>query len=259
MIRALFTAASGMIVQERHQTIVANNISNASTASFKQQDLLAKEVQKRSIKNMDGALAGTAQEREIGDMSFGVEVDRIHIDFAQGDLEETGIDTDIALQGKGFLKIMLSDSQVGYTRNGKLSVNQQGILTTSTGEPVLGKDLSTGKDVMMHVDDKELTISSNGAVNLNGKKSYQLDIVNLVNIDFMNPLGDSVYQIENGMETTVNDTKIVQGSLEKSNVNPLDQMVKMIEITRNFETNQKVIKTIDQMLAKSASEVGKVR
>ena len=81
MIRALFTAASGMIVQERNQSVVANNLANSSTISFKQQAIMAKEVQKKGILNIDGESLSTLKEKQIGEMSFGVEIDRVFIDW----------------------------------------------------------------------------------------------------------------------------------------------------------------------------------
>jgi len=192
-------------------------------------------------------------------MSFGVEIDRVFIDFQQGELEETGKETDIALLGEGFFKIQTNENEVGYSRDGKLRVDQAGFLTNQNGNVMLGTDLNTNTETLINVSDKEFSIGKDGTINIGGKDAYKLKVVNLGNIDEINPQGKSIYKVEDAIEYAVQNVDVIQGSLEKSNVNPLEQMVKMIEITRSFESNQKVIQAADTMLGKAVNEVGKLR
>lgn len=253
MMRALFTATSGMIVQERKQANVINNLSNVQTVGFKVEDLITKEVNQSIIQNRERLGSGKSYMREIGKIGFGTQVDKLFIDFKQGFIEETHKNTDFAIDGEGFFKIQWNENEIGYTRNGEFQVDLSGYLCTLEGNRVLGKD-----DNPIMVGSGELTVTEDGKIFIDEIQRNQFQIVKFETVDELNPVGQSVYRIENGIEIHVNDTEILQGNLERSNVNPLEEMVKMIEISRTYESNQKIIQSLDRVLDKSVNQVGKV-
>lgn len=258
MMRALFTAASGMIIQERRQTNVSNHLANAATTAFKVQELITKETDKSMIQNREATSNGRYM-RDIGQLSLGAEVDELHIDFEQGVLEDTNRETDLALQGDGFFKIQWSDTTNGYTRNGHFTIDKNGYLSTEDGKRVLGINLKTNKQEPILVENKKLQVNTDGRVALDGKDTYKFEIVNLTPVSELDVIGTGAYLIKEGMEVVSTDAVIYQNKLEKSNVNPLEEMVKMIEISRTFESNQKVIQSVDEMMGKSVNEIGRIR
>ncbi len=254
MMRALFTAASGMIVQEKRQMNVSNNLANTSTTGFKFHDLITKETDQSIIQNREKTSTGQRYMRKIGELGLGAEVDELFIDYEQGALEETNRATDFALQGEGFFKIRYSDNQYGYTRNGHFIIDSKGYLCTEDGKTVLS---NRGRNIK--VDDKKIEVNEEGEIFLDGKRKYTFEIVSLESVNQLDIIGEGIYLIKDGEEKEVEDTTVIQNSLERSNVNPLEEMVKMIQISRTFESNQKVIKAVDQILGKSVNEVGKIR
>lgn len=256
MLRALFTSASGMIIQERRQANVANNLANTSTTAFKKQEMFAKELDKATVLAKDNDKGST---KPLGDLSFGAEIDEIYIDYEQGLLQDTNINTDFALEGQGFFKVRLADNTEGYTRDGNFKIDNKGYLTTAQGGLVLGTNLSTKREEPIKVDNKEINCSKDGILSLDDKNAYQLKVVNLNTVNNINALGNGIYKIQQGNETAAGDVSVYQGKLERSNVNPLEEMVKMIEITRGYESNQKVIQSIDNTLGKAVNDIGKIR
>lgn len=252
MMRALFTAASGMIIQERRQVNIANNLSNANTPGFKIQDLITKEKEKVMIQNREHTNRQVYM-KNLGALSLGAEIDDLAIDFEQGTLQDTDRDLDFALEGEGFFKIQWNDTQVGYTRNGQFKLDQEGYLITQEGKRVLGQ----GNEYIM-IDERKVSVGKDGTIFLDEDDEYQFDIVTLNTVDNLKVIGSGIYLVDNAEEVPAENTRVYQKKLENSNINPLDEMVKMIEVSRTFESNQKVLQAIDQMMEKSVNSVGKV-
>ncbi|MBN2259009.1 MAG: flagellar hook-basal body complex protein [Clostridiales bacterium] len=258
MIRGLYTATSGMIVQQRKQENVANNLANAETPSFKKQTILIKaKDQANMIKNEDSI------NEVIGKLSFGSEIDGVKTDFTQGIMTETGRVLDYALDGAGFFQIYDEAGQLSFSRNGSFKIDGAGYLTNSQNYALVGKNIATGENEKINLGDVDFTIKGEGTiVNENGEPLYTLMISDFANYDDLENLGIGVYlnKPQDGMNTEVmaEDYKLVQGFKEASNINVLDEMVKMIEISRAFESNQRVVQAIDEMLSKAVNEVGKL-
>lgn len=253
MMRALFTAASGMIIQEKRQSNVANNLANVNTPAFKLQDLITKEKEKVMIQNRDRGNNGQIYMKNLGALSLGAEIDDLAIDFEQGTLQDSDRDLDLALEGEGFFKIQWSDMQIGYTRNGQFKLNSEGYLINQEGKRVLAQN-----NEPIFISDRKVSIGNDGTIFLDGDDEYQLDIVTLNTVDNLKVIGSGIYLVDNAQEVQTEDTKVYQNKLESSNINPLEEMVKMIEISRTFESNQKVLQAIDEMMSKSVNSIGKV-
>lgn len=188
----------------------------------------------------------------IGTMSGGVRFQKIFTDFTAGSIIETGSAFDIALKGDGFFKIAV-DGETHYTRNGSFTVSQ-GYLTDLDGNRVLGREGEIA------LNGGEFSLSPNGDISVDGQAAGSLDIVNLDNKEFLRKRGDNLFYMLEGEEPLETDFigESLQGHLESSNMNPISGMVEMINLLRDFETGQKLIRMQDEMLEKAANEVGRV-
>lgn len=259
MIRALFTAADGMIIQERKQAVISNNITNSNTAGYKAQNAFSKEIDKAMMFTLQEAPSGKVSRNEIGEMSLGSEIDEIYFNFEQGMIQETEKPTDLALEGSGFFKVQWEDG-VAYTRNGNFKTDGEGYLVMQDNQTrLLVTNLQTGQEEPLMIGDREMTVDTTGRISLDGVATHQIQPVTIqpgVNIE---AVGNSIFTVAAGNEVPAQGTLIRQKQLERSNVNVIDEMVKMIEASRSFESGQKIITTLDNTLSRVVSEVGRVR
>lgn len=189
----------------------------------------------------------------IGTMSGGVRFQKLFIDFTPGSLMDTGGKLDLAIKGAGFFKIQGEDGEILYTRNGSFAVTN-GYLTDLDGRRVLGQN---GE---IFLGNGEVEVLSNGEVRVDGNPIDLLDIVDIDNKEFLRKRGDNLfYVVENGnVEELAFQGEVLQGYLESSNMDPLRGMVEMINLLREFEANQKIIRMQDEMLERAANEIGRV-
>jgi len=242
----------GMIVQEKKQANVSQNLANIETPSFKQQELIASASHRMNVLNRANDPAGRRLS-SIGSMYFGTSIDDLYTDYEQGVLEETSKPLDFAIEGEGFFTVLLPNGSQAYTRDGSFRLNQNGELVTRDGYPIL--DIN-GQTILLGTDD--VTADANGVIQTPDNRYYSLRIVSFENMQQLQRMGDNLYVIEDGAPQAATGYSIKQGYIEASNVNPLEELVKLIEITRNFESNQKAIQAMDETLGKAVNEVGKL-
>jgi flagellar basal-body rod protein FlgF len=251
VIRSLYTGAMGMIVQEKRQESVSNNLSNIETNSFKQQTIIASASFEKSVLNRANDPGNRLTS--IGSMHFGISVDDSYINFEQGILKETGRPLDFAIDGEGFFTVQLPNGEHVYTRDGSFRLNAWGELVTKEGLLVLG---SEGEPIYLGTED--FTADARGGI-LTQEGSYAtLGIVTFADLQNLQKIGDNLYTLKAGEAEAANNFSLRQGFLEGSNVNALDELVKMIEISRSFESNQRVLQSVDETLGKAVNEVGRL-
>lgn len=246
MIRGLYTAVSGMITQEAKQDVVTNNLANVNTIGFKVDNLATKSFKEVLLSNRDKIVNGKNVKVNIGTMNFGSKIDEVATSFTQGTLDKTDKETDFAINGRGFFVVERSNginTERYYTRDGHFHVNSQGFLVNDSGDNVIGINTGTGQE---------------GPININVNR---LDQFNMMLVDFqdynsLSKIGDNMYSGE-GQQIAANG-EIKQYSLEKSNVNITREMIEMMNVMRTFETNQKIIQSLDETLGKAANEIGRV-
>ncbi|MTI46853.1 flagellar hook-basal body protein [Sporosalibacterium faouarense] len=189
----------------------------------------------------------------IGTTSGGVRLDRVATNFIQGDLRQTGNQLDFALKGDGFFKVHTPQGDM-YTRDGSFTLNENGELITTEGYFVLGQYGS----IVAEGDD--FTINEKGQIINNGEAIDSLDIVTLDNIEDLRKQGNNLYKLEEGVEPQESEFngQVIRGYLEGSNVDTIKEMVKMITLMRNYESNQKIIRSHDEMLGKAINEIAKI-
>lgn len=234
--------------------------------------------------NIVAELLTNASPNVIGTINSGLRVDRIQTNFLQGNLEQTSRPLDFAIRGNGFFRV-LTDEGMRFTRDGSFSINDKGELVTSEGHLVMGINSDEpGTDWKADMDNinrdgiqpvqvgifdefdgtvkggQDIEVQENGDIFLNGEYVDTIDIVNVLNVNALRKEGEGRYKVEEGtqIETADFDGKLVTGFVEGSNVARIDEMIEMVNIMRNFDTSQRVVKAYDEMLGKAVNEIGKV-
>lgn len=256
MIRSLYTSVSGLITLENKQAAITNNITNANTTGFKGDTLSMKSFDEVLIQNKDKVLGVRNVKNPIGKLSLGAEIDSVDTRFTQGLLKPTNNPTDLSIDGRGFFAVQRGNQTI-FTRDGSFRVANDGYLITNGGEPVLGINKESGEMEPIFVGTKNFAIDNYNRVNVNGKSTHTLALADFEDYGTLKKIGDNNYVGENPLY----DKQVwaAQGYLEQSNVNLSNEMVEMITTMRNFETNQKMVQTIDETLGKAANEIGAVR
>lgn len=261
MIRGLYTAVSGMITQEAKQDVITNNLANSNTVGYKSDNLLIKKFDDVLIENYDRISGGKNVRNVIGSMSFGSAIDGTNVSFTQGVISQTDSPTDFAIDGRGFFSINSKDKtgnmQSMYTRDGNFHVDNNGFLVTSSGDYVMGTNLKTKKVEPIKVNNSKIVSDTNNNISLDGKLAYKLNMVDFNNYATLKKSGDNLYI--GGTPNKNQNISIKQNSLEGSNVNVTNEIINMMTVMRSYESNQKVIASIDETLGKAVNEVGSVR
>lgn len=230
MIKALHTAAGGMVAQSIKQDVIANNIANAQTPGFKRERVAASSFQ-QTLQQAQ-ALVQVSPGIDPNFSASMVQSSQMRLesadDTSKGPIQASGSDLHFAIDGEGAFEVMDGDF-TRHTRNGSFMVDADGELTTLNGEKVQG---NSGAII---VPSEKWSVSPDGAIVSNGSEVDQIKL---------NGAGPA--------------TRIVQGSLESSNVSVIREMVDMISNIRSYEANQKVVASVDSTLDKIINEVGKV-
>ncbi|GHV86317.1 flagellar basal-body rod protein FlgF [Spirochaetia bacterium] len=281
MVKGIYTAASGMRAQQWRLDSVANNLSNVNTDSYKREQTALKANPEMLLRRIgdDGLHRNPFGSGDsapiIGKLGTGVELNELYVDFSQGAFKETENDYDLALDGRGFFVI---DTPYGerYTRNGSFMRGKEGFLETKEGLPVMGQNGP------VRVQENNFKIDKDGNVWINAEyaddpdtmisrednewgRVVLLDTLRIVGFEsdrYLKKQGSSLYganefsgpplELETGTRP-----KVFQGFNEAANVDPVKEMVQMIEVNRSYEANQKIIQTHDTMLGTLINQYAK--
>lgn len=244
MLRGLYTAASGMNHELNRQDAIANNLANVNTAGFKKDDMIGAAFQEELYYALD---RGSVQP--IGTAPLGVETDQVYTHLSSGTIVATENPLDLAIIGEGYFLIDTGTGQY-LTRNGHFTRNAEGYLATDNGDLVLGENGPLRLN-------GPVEISDDGTVCVNNQVVDRLLIVTADDGASLVKEGHSRFLFAGGW-TRVAAPGVQQGAYENSNVNTIEEMVKMITVTRAYESNQKAIAVADQVMNKIANEIGRV-
>lgn len=244
MSGTIYQAAAGALLQQMRLDLLSNNLANVNTTGFKA-DL--------PVFRMDEADAPALPTVSPGRLSPYAPPMEARTDFGAGPIARTGNALDVALAGKGFFEVQTPEGPK-FTRKGNFAINDQGVLSTSEGWPVMGQ----GGEIA--IDGGRVQIDEEGEVFVDGEPVGTLRIV-----DFAEPYplvknGDTLFKPHDGVEglpVEPGTTKVVQGYVESSNVDAIRTMTEIIETMRVFEAYQRIIRTADEATAKTVSEVGR--
>lgn len=253
-MRSLWTATTGMSAQNLNMDVIANNLANVSTSGFKKsradfQDLLYQ------IMKVPGSPTSADTKSPTGiQVGLGVKTGAVTKVFTEGDIVQTGNPLDLAIEGSGFLQVSLPDGNIGYTRAGTLKLDGDGRITTSDGYPI-------EPEIVIPEDALQVTISDTGVVSaIVGGDSTSTELGNIDLADFVNDAGLIAIGKNLFRETEASGTALIgtpgsdglgtllQGYVENSNVNLVEELTQMITSQRAFEINSKVITTSDEMM-----------
>src|SRR4051812_22269641 len=236
MLEGLRTAAAGMQAQQQKLDAVANDLANVNTNGYKRlrvgfSDLLYEQGGRPTIST--DAQLGTGAKAMWGGRTF-----------EQGALKNTGVMTDVGLEGEGFMKVKLSDGRDGLTRDGDLHVDAKGQLVTNFGARV-------GVTIPAGTQDSQISITADGTVNAAGKAVGKIALVNVRSPQNLESVGDNAFvaTAKSGNPVAAPATTMIkQGALEASNTDVSQAMTDMIEAQRTYQMTSKAIQAADQMM-----------
>ncbi len=258
MINSLWIAKTGMSAQQTQLDVISHNLANVSTTGFKRSNVAFEDLMYQNLRQVGSNSTEQSQLPTGLQVGTGVRVVGTARQFTQGNVQQSSNNLDVAIQGNGFFQVTMPDGSVGYTRDGSFKINAQGQVVTNSG-------FAVANGITVPAEAENLTISAEGAVSASVKEggrmvSRQIGTIALasfINPAGLEPRGQNLY-IEtaasgqpntgtpglNGMGT------LMQGYLETSNVNVVQELVTMIQTQRAYEMNSKAIQTSDQMLQK---------
>ncbi len=251
---AMHVAKTGLNAQQTRMQVIANNLANVNTTGFKRDRANFETLLYQNIRPAGAQTSDSTQLTTPLSVGTGVRIVNTEKLYSQGNLVTTDNALDVAIDGQGFLQVLMPDGQIGYTRDGTLSRNATGSLTTASGYVIQ-------PEIQIPDNAQSITISSDGIVSVQipdqveAQEVGQLTLAAFPNPRGLEPLGENMV-IESPASGppvvtapyTDGMGKIVQGALESSNVNVVQELVDMIETQRAYEVNSKSISASDEMM-----------
>lgn len=257
MIKGLYTANWGMINEQKRVDILANNMANAATTGYKKEgstseafyDVLAYKIKDTSEPHVD---------KKLGAMNLGVKIGEVYTDYSQGAIHETGNTFEMALSGKGFFAVEFTnkngETSVKYTRDGHFTLNVKGELVNKNGDYLLDKQ--GGHIVLDPMAD--FSVDRTGTVYLDNQAVTQIQVADFEDYNYLEKYGENYYTALEGANEIDAEAEVISGYLEDSNVQVVQEMVDLINFTRAYETNQKMIQAVDSTIDTAVNKVGQV-
>ena len=254
MNRSLYIAATGMNAQQSQMDVISNNLANVSTNGFKGSRAVFEDLMYQTLRQPG---ANSTQETELPSGSqVGTGVQEVATErlYTQGNLQQTGNSTDLAINGAGFFQVQMPDGTTSYTRDGSFQTNAEGQLVTASGYQVVPA-------ITVPPNATSLTVGSDGVVTCTTAGSTKNTTLGTIQLAmFINPTGlqsnggNLVSETASSGAPTITSPglngsgSVNQGYVETSNVNVVQELVNMIETQRAYEINSKAVTTSDQML-----------
>lgn len=246
-------AVESMSYLVKMQEIMTNNLANASTTGYKQDvtvvgnfgDLLKKNMNSIELTSLDNS----AQVVVNDNPTLAI---KQKTSFAKGNLARTDIEFDLALDGNGFFTVS-TPLGIRYTRNGSFTVDGEGLLKTKDGAIVLGQNGP------IKIQGKKFEVKEDGTVMVDNKVVDRLAIVDFQDYGSLIKEGATYFKLSRDTQLIPANTRVLQGFLETSNVNPIKEMVNMVNVLRSFEMSQKVLQSQDEQMKKHIEQVSRMR
>ena len=232
MLRGLYTSYTGMLNEQYRMDIMSNSLANVNTVGFKKEGSTSQAYSDVMAVKIKDWTETPNTPKKLGNMSLGVKIGETYTDFSQGSFRTTENTYDLAIGGKGFFNIEFTnkagETSTKYTRDGGFTITKDGYLVTKDGDYVLGE---------------------NGRIQLS---TTSLKITDFEDTNYLTHYGETMWDaMEGAVEKEPENTEIFQGFLEMSNASVVKEMVNMITISRQYESNQKMLTTFDESLEKS--------
>lgn len=259
MLKGLYTAHTGLRNEQNRLDIMTNNLANASTVGFKKEGSTSQSFSSVLAVKVKDASVGLAARTPIGYNNPGVKIGENYTDYTQGSFRGTENTFDLALSGEGFFAVEYTnkadETSIMYTRAGDFTLNNGGYLVTNDGDYVLDVD---GNWIKLNPL-ADASIKTDGTIEQNGVVVAQIQVTDFENYDYLEKYGETYYKALDGAETKDAKATVNSGYLEMSNVQVVSEMVNLINITRQYESNQKVMQTYDGSLEIAVNQLGKLQ
>lgn len=251
---ALWVSKTGLDAQDKNIANISNNLANVNTTAFKKGRAIFEDL---IYQNLRQAGAQSSQNSEIPtgiNMGTGVHMVATQKLFNQGSIQNTDNPLDVAIQGRGFFQVLLPDGQTAYLRDGNFHLDSQGQLVTANGY-VMQPPITIPQQTMSITIGNDGTVSALVAGNTTPQQIGTIQLTDFINPAGLQPMGQNLYletvasgpaQIDNPGNNGLGT--LLQGSLEASNVNVVEELVNMIQAQRSYEITAKGIQTVDSML-----------
>jgi flagellar basal-body rod protein FlgG len=256
MINSLWISKTGMEAQQMQLDVISNNLANVSTNGFKKAHAVFEDLMYQNLRQVGSTSAEQSTLPTGLQVGLGVRTVATSRSFTQGSLQQSGNNMDVAIQGNGFFQLTMPDGTIGYTRDGAFQLDSAGRLVSSGGLVVAG-------GVTVPANATNLSIAQDGTVSVTipGSAALQtlgtITTASFINPAGLEPKGQNIYaesaasgQPNAGIPNTNGQGALMQGFVETSNVNVVQELVSMIQTQRAYEMNSKAIQTSDQMLQK---------
>lgn len=243
MSGSIYKTGSGAILQQMRLDLFSNNLANVNTAGFKADQPVFR------LEQTEAASSNAENRPSLSPYMIPMEY---LTNFEPGALQKTGGKMDVAIVGGGFFEVQTSEG-LRYTRNGQFTINENGMLSTAEGWPVMGQ----GGEIPIEGD--RIEFGEDGRITVDGDVVAVLNVVEFGNPNKLKKAGGTLFVPDNsaGGPVGAENYSISQGVVESSNVNAIRTMTELIETLRAFETYQKVIRAADDATSKTVNEVGR--
>lgn len=276
MVKGLYTAYTGMINEQHRMDVLTNNLANANTNGYKKEGATAQSFKDQLALKIKDYTDAPFTARGLGIINPGVKIGEGYVDWTEGPMKETNNTFDLAIGGYGFFGIDYTNKavnierdtplvqQIMYTRDGNFTLNQEGFLVTQDGDFVVSQD---GGQIQLDTN-LSTQINMNGEIIQNGEVVANIGIFDFekvvypdgrVSYDTLEHYGENCYVTTDDTVEAEATGRVYAGFLEQSNVSVVDEMVNMIAVQRNYDTNQKMITTVDDTLDIAVNQLGRIQ
>ncbi|GAB6280350.1 MAG: flagellar basal-body rod protein FlgF [Thermovirga sp.] len=247
MFRGIYNGAAAMLVQQNAVDVAANNLSNANTSGFRKRVVACKSFPECEMVRIEKAGSSVSRKTSLGGIPLSVVVSECAAVMSHGDIRETGNPLECAISGEGFFQVT-NGQDIFYTRSGDFTLDGEGHITTTSGFSLMGDGgpLIVGEET-------RLSITEDGTVLADGEEIGRIALFNFESPSYMHQIGSNLFaQTEaSGVPLPINsdDTRLVPGYIEGSNVNVVEEMTRMLTASRAYEAVSKAFE--------AGSETGK--
>lgn len=252
MLRGLYTSYTGMLNEQYRMDIMSNSLANVNTVGFKKEGSTSQAYADVMAVKIKDWTETPNTPKKLGNMSLGVKIGETYTDFSQGSFRTTENTYDLAIGGKGFFNIEFTnkagETSTKYTRDGGFTITKDGYLVTKDGDYVLGEN---GR-IQLSTTAGATVFDRAGNIYQDDRLVASLKITDFEDTNYLTHYGETMWDaMEGAVEKEPENTEIFQGFLEMSNASIVKEMVNMITISRQYESNQKMLTTFDETLEKT--------